>query len=434
MKPVIQVENISKSYDISHQTRASYGTLKDDFANLLKKSVGRGDRDEHETFWALKDVSFEVGEGEAFGIIGKNGSGKSTLLKILSRIVEPSSGTARLRGRVASLLEVGTGFHQELTGRENIFFNGSMLGMSRQEIRKKFNEIVEFSEIEQFLDTPVKFYSSGMYVRLAFAVAAHLDPEILILDEVLAVGDAQFQKKSMDKMLSIAKGGRTIIFVSHSMASVEDLCDRAMLLHRGKVKIIGDTSEVVDKYLGESSPKEAEGTAAALAADEASKSKRELTKIPIEKRRDRQGTGRVRFTELNLENHIEKKRQLKIKLALKNRTKTKFENFKLSIDIFDSAGNYISNCLNYTVNQTINLHPGDNYVTVTVDKINLVPGAYYINCFAGKDFNNSEIFDWVENAGSFRVPVYDYYRAGKPPEVIPKFVYLDHSYEVGTKL
>lgn len=259
MKPAVDVSHISKSYQISHQAeiKAGYDTIKDDFARLVKKPFGGTEEDSRETFWALKDVSFQVQPGETFGIVGKNGSGKSTMLKILSRIVNPTEGKVRLHGRVASLLEVGTGFHPELTGRENIYFNGSMLGMSRQEIISKFNQIVEFSEIEKFLDTPVKFYSSGMYVRLAFAVAAHLEPEILILDEVLSVGDAQFQKKSMDKMLSIAKSGCTIIFVSHNMIAVEDLCDRALLLRKGKVVTVDKTEVVTDKYLvGDLSPAE----------------------------------------------------------------------------------------------------------------------------------------------------------------------------------
>jgi len=259
MKPIIEVEGISKSYKITHQSegKAGYDTLKDDFAKLIKKPFGGTGEEQTELFWALKNVSFQVNPGETFGIIGKNGSGKSTMLKVLSRIVEPTEGKVTVHGRVASLLEVGTGFHPELTGRENVYFNGSMLGMSRQEIKRKFNDIVEFSEIEKFLDTPVKFYSSGMYVRLAFAVAAHLEPEVLILDEVLSVGDAQFQKKSMDKMLSIAKSGCTIIFVSHNMIAVEDLCERAMLLRKGKVVAIDKTEAVTDKYLvGDLSPAE----------------------------------------------------------------------------------------------------------------------------------------------------------------------------------
>lgn len=204
---------------------------------------------ENNTFWALKDVSFEVQQGEVIGIIGRNGAGKSTLLKILSRVTEPTEGEVRLRGRVASLLEVGTGFHPELTGRENIFLNGAILGMSRQEIKKKFDEIVAFAETEKFLDTPVKRYSSGMYVRLAFAVAAHLEPEILIIDEVLSVGDAQFQKKCLGKMESVAKGGRTVLFVSHNMRVVADLCSSCLWLDNGKILDAGNTTNVILNYL-----------------------------------------------------------------------------------------------------------------------------------------------------------------------------------------
>jgi len=252
MEPVISVNGIGKSYDISHRTsmKASYGTLKDDFTNLLKKSLGKAANEDRETFWALKDVSFEVNQGEIFGIIGRNGSGKSTLLKILSRIVDPTTGTVKMSGRVASLLEVGTGFHPELTGRENIFFNGSMIGMSRQEIRKRFNEIVEFSEIEKFLDTPVKFYSSGMYVRLAFSVAAHLEPDILILDEVLAVGDAGLQKKSLNKIISTMESGCTVLIVSHSAENLRTLCKQGLLLNNGKVKYIGPIDQVLLTYSG----------------------------------------------------------------------------------------------------------------------------------------------------------------------------------------
>ncbi|MEK7594269.1 MAG: ABC transporter ATP-binding protein [Patescibacteria group bacterium] len=253
MKPVIEIKNLSKSYDISHQSsnRAGYGTLKDDFENFIKHPLGGGKtKENHETFWALKDVSFEVNKGEIFGVVGQNGSGKSTLLKILSRIVDPTEGSVHMRGRAASLLEVGTGFHPELTGRENIFLNGSMLGMSIQETKKKFNDIVEFSEIEKFLDTPVKFYSSGMYVRLAFSVAAHLEPDILILDEVLAVGDAGFQKKSMNKILATMQEGRTVLIVSHNISILKTLCNRGVLLKNGEIKAFGDIETVASVYAG----------------------------------------------------------------------------------------------------------------------------------------------------------------------------------------
>jgi lipopolysaccharide transport system ATP-binding protein len=247
MNPIIEIRGLSKSYTINHKDRASYSTIKDDFSTLIKSPLGKKESHE-EKFWALKDVSFDVMPGEIYGIIGRNGSGKSTLLKILSRVVEPTKGTIKLNGKTASLLEVGTGFHPELTGRENIFFNGSMLGMSRKEIQSKFNEIVEFSEIGQFIDTPVKFYSSGMYVRLAFSVAAHLDPDILILDEVLSVGDASFQQKSMKKIRSTMENGTTVLFVSHSMASVQQLCSKAIMLNKGKIEISGTTDEVTERY------------------------------------------------------------------------------------------------------------------------------------------------------------------------------------------
>lgn len=251
-KPVIEVKNLSKVYNIGHEQKASTGnvTFRDALVGLARKPVEivTGHKLNKEKFWALDGVNFEVNQGDAVGIIGRNGSGKSTILKILSRIVEPTEGEIRMRGNVASLLEVGTGFHPELTGRENIYFNGAILGMKQQEIRDKFNDIVAFSEVEKFLDTPVKFYSSGMYVRLAFAVAAHLEPEILIVDEVLAVGDAAFQKKCLGKMKDVTGEGRTVLFVSHSMQSIQALCNKGVLLENGKVKATGEISKVIDAY------------------------------------------------------------------------------------------------------------------------------------------------------------------------------------------
>jgi lipopolysaccharide transport system ATP-binding protein len=277
---IISVENLGKKYRISHQgERQRYVALRDVIAQKAKQLFSRGQKSavrsqtsdlrppasapgatsdlrpptsgkSSEDFWALRDVSFEVKRGDVVGIIGRNGAGKSTLLKILSRITEPTTGRVHLRGRVASLLEVGTGFHPELTGRENVFLNGAILGMSRAEIRKKFDEIVAFAEVEKFLDTPVKRYSSGMYVRLAFAVAAHLEPEILIVDEVLAVGDAAFQKKCLGKMQDVSKGGRTVLFVSHNMQALSVLCSSSILLDRGSLELIARTADVIDAYLG----------------------------------------------------------------------------------------------------------------------------------------------------------------------------------------
>ena len=255
---VIQVENVSKKYLVGHET-----AHRDSFREAIVRHAGNFSRkaidmargrqivqgDKVEEFWALKNVSFEVKRGEVLGVIGRNGAGKTTLLKILSRITEPTEGRVRIRGRVASLLEVGTGFHPELSGRENIFLNGAILGMSRREIKAKFDEIVDFAEVERFLDTPVKRYSSGMYVRLAFAVAAHLEPEILVIDEVLAVGDVAFQRKCLGKMQNVAEAGRTILFVSHNLPAIVDLTSRTLLIDHGQLIANGPSRDVVSQFL-----------------------------------------------------------------------------------------------------------------------------------------------------------------------------------------
>ncbi len=251
-KAIITVEHLSKSYILKHQGVERYTALRDVLANKAKgflRPQTQTVQPKSETFLALNDVSFEIQEGDRVGIIGRNGAGKSTLLKILSRIVAPTKGRITIEGRVASLLEVGTGFHPELTGRENIFLNGSILGMSKEEIKQKFDEIVAFSEVEKFLDTPVKRYSSGMYVRLAFSVAAHLDPEILIVDEVLAVGDAAFQKKCIGKMDDVSRSGRTILFVSHNMQMIQKLCNKGILMSKGSLLDSGDINNITRKYL-----------------------------------------------------------------------------------------------------------------------------------------------------------------------------------------
>lgn len=251
---IITVEGLGKRYRLGQRSNERYTALRDVLTDKAKglfrtRHSSQVTRHSNNELWALRDVSFEVKRGEVVGIIGRNGAGKSTLLKILSRITEPTTGRVRLKGRVASLLEVGTGFHPELTGRENIYLNGAILGMTRAEIQKKFDEIVAFAEIEKFLDTPVKRYSSGMYVRLAFAVAAHLEPEILVVDEVLAVGDAEFQKKCLGKMSDVSRGGRTVLFVSHNMAAIAALCNRALLIESGRVLSDGPASEVTERYV-----------------------------------------------------------------------------------------------------------------------------------------------------------------------------------------
>ena len=256
----VKIENICKKYILNHEKPQKYTALRDILTNKVKfignkivspfsTRVLSPAYNSKEEFWALNDISFEIKKGERIGIIGRNGAGKSTLLKVLSRITEPTSGRISTKGRVASLLEVGTGFHPELTGRENIFLNGAILGMRKAEIKSKFDEIVAFAEVEKFLDTPVKFYSSGMYVRLAFAVASHLEPEILVVDEVLAVGDFAFQKKCLGKMNDVAKGGRTVLFVSHNMAAIRSLCESAIWIDSGKIIKEGSANEVIKSYV-----------------------------------------------------------------------------------------------------------------------------------------------------------------------------------------
>ncbi|HVZ39072.1 MAG TPA: ABC transporter ATP-binding protein [Candidatus Kapabacteria bacterium] len=282
--PAIRVENIGKRYRLG--TRERYRALRDTLTDMLKAPLrmfgGRsgtkeGD-DDGAMLWALRNVTFDVQPGEVVGIIGRNGAGKSTLLKILSRITEPTEGRAEINGRVGSLLEVGTGFHPELSGRENVFLNGAILGMRREEITRKFDEIIAFAEVEKFVDTPVKRYSSGMYVRLAFAVAAHLEPEIMLVDEVLAVGDAAFQKKCLGKMGDVAREGRTVLFVSHNMAAVENLCERGVLLNHGGVEFVGTQTEAIGRYL------------------------KGLTDVSVtlRDRRDRRGRGGVRIVAIEL--------------------------------------------------------------------------------------------------------------------------------------
>jgi len=246
-QPIITVEGLGKRYDLG---QIGAGSLREEIERFFRRGSDQSKKASSREFWALRDVNFSVNEGEVLGVVGRNGAGKSTLLKLLSRITEPTEGRAIMRGRVASLLEVGTGFHPELSGRENIYLNGAILGMRKAEVNRKFDEIIDFSGVEQFLDTPVKRYSSGMYVRLAFAVAAHLEPEILIVDEVLAVGDASFQRRCLGKMREVSQGGRTVIFVSHNMSAVNTLCDRGLLLSDGGVAFVGDTGDTISQYLG----------------------------------------------------------------------------------------------------------------------------------------------------------------------------------------
>jgi len=408
----IGVDGLSKRYFVGHRAaeRERYTALRDvigrEARGMARRAIDfvRGrpfvEGDEIEAFWALKDVSFEVKHGEIVGIIGRNGAGKSTLLKILSRVTEPTEGRAVLRGRIASLLEIGTGFHPELTGRENIFLNGALLGMTQGEISKKFDEIVAFAEVERFLDTPVKRYSSGMYVRLAFAVAAHLDPDILIVDEVLAVGDAAFQKKCLGKMRDVAsQQGRTVLFVSHNMAAVEGLCGRALLLEHGRARMQGGTHRVVQEYLRDSN---------------------RMGAIPLHERKDRQGNGDVRFVGITLEDSgglgaaaFQSGAEATINFLLENDSAKDIRNLQLSIGVDDELGRRVTLLDTSLIGSDIALvAPGRDNVRLVIPKLNLVPGRYRMTVYAAA---NGVVLDWIKNAAVIDIEGGDYYGTGRLP-------------------
>jgi lipopolysaccharide transport system ATP-binding protein len=342
----------------------------------------------YEEFWALKDVSFEIKQGDRVGIIGRNGAGKSTLLKILSRITEPTSGKISIKGRVASLLEVGTGFHAELSGRENIFLNGAILGMGRAEIKKKFDEIVDFAEVEKFIDTPVKRYSSGMYVRLAFAVAAHLEPEILIVDEVLAVGDAQFQKKCLGKMEDVAeKEGRTVLFVSHNMAAITQLCNQAVLLVEGEVKCVEKTEKTISQYMNSSATNKGF--------------------IDLEKYKTRKGNKKVLFRWIKTNNADGEETQdfsigenVYVSFCIESSTLVK--SIKLSLEIKTSEGIKLCNAIDVDSGFQIEKVDGIQSYCICFRDIRLYPDTYYISLWAsGSD--SVEPYDYVEDCLNFQI-------------------------------
>ncbi len=400
MAVVIRVENLTKKYILRHEGSNSYEALREviagSFQKVVKKEIQRPSKEE---FLALNNVSFELNQGERVGIIGRNGAGKSTLLKVLSRITEPSSGRVSMKGRIASLLEVGTGFHPELTGRENIFLNGSILGMAKREIQLKFDEIVAFAEVEQFLDTPVKRYSSGMYVRLAFAVAAHLEPEILIVDEVLAVGDAEFQKKCLGKMQDVSSSGRTILFVSHNMAAIQNLCDKAIYLKKGEVQTIGKSEEVIATYL---------------------KSTAEVQNINLADRKDRSGNGAIRFQSVELlddSGHtvqsLQCGKKAVIRIHFERNQNVVINNLHVAIGIDNDFGQRITQMNNEVTNQIFN-NVQSNSFDLVIDVLPLKNGIYSFVLYSTM---NNEIADWIQNAGTFHVESGDFYHTGKlPPE------------------
>jgi lipopolysaccharide transport system ATP-binding protein len=399
----MRVTGLGKQFRIGERS-GSYRTFRDAITSAASAPLRRlgsgGNGSPPGYFWALKDVSFDVRKGEVLGIIGRNGAGKSTLLKILSRITEPTAGRAEIYGRVGSLLEVGTGFHPELTGRENIFLSGAILGMKRSEIESKFDEIVKFAETERFLDMQLKHYSSGMQVRLGFAVAAHLEPEILIIDEVLAVGDAEFQKKCLGKMKDVAREGRTVLFVSHNMPAVMNMCTRVILMGAGKVVEDGKTGDVIQDYLS--------------LIDN-------ITMVPLSERTDRKGNQAMRFTSFGLTgrdgrnvNTIYSGDSLGIRLKYRSGKASSLKNVHVSIGVH---GTYDENlfCLSTTVNdQDYPELPSEGAIMCNIPRLPLQPGKYNITIFSTV---NGVIADWIQNAGTIDVEAGNFFNTGKLPPV-----------------
>ncbi len=427
MSTVIKVENVSKLYrlgevgtgTLSHDLNRWYHRLrgKEDPYLKIGESNDRANKGSSEYVYALKDINFEVKEGEVLGIIGKNGAGKSTLLKLLSRVTGPSSGSIKIKGRTASLLEVGTGFHPELTGRENIFLNGAILGMTKSEIRRKFDEIVDFSGVERYIDTPVKRYSSGMYVRLAFAVAAHLDPEILIVDEVLAVGDAEFQKRCLGKMGDISKNeGRTILFVSHNMAAVENLCISSILLEKGSINGEKEkTSVILDTYFQRSHFD---------------------NKLDVKKRIDRQGTQQIKLSEFRLTQNgrlistIKLEDKFNFELLLVNKFKMSgSENIRVVIGMYNLKEEAITRFDSDISGYTFKIG-SENFIKLKcsiIDSINLTPGLYFFNVAI---FNGITMLDYVQNVTQLEIVNSDFYRSGKSFDQNLTRVFFHNTWEV----
>lgn len=388
--PVIKVENLSKRFIISHEARESYQSLRDVISLKAKNAFFSSSKiiRSTEEFWALKDLNFDVNQGDRVGIIGRNGAGKSTLLKILSRITEPTKGRITIDGKVASLLEVGTGFHPELTGRENIFLNGAILGMKRPEIRRKFDEIVAFAEVEKFLDTPVKRYSSGMYVRLAFAVAANLEPEILIVDEVLAVGDAQFQKKCLGKMEDVSKNeGRTVLFVSHNMQSIATLTNKCIILLDGKIHFEGLTHDSINQYLSNNKPRGLEYFA------QSNKEKPNIVSVSIQT----SNTNNVHIFGNPL--------VIKIKVW----TPRSLKGASLSFQILNNQDVPIIHLWSFDSERPMCGEPGFYALDCRIEKLRLYMGEYTLKVhFSGPPM--TEKFETLENVCPFTVEMYNSYR------------------------
>lgn len=416
---VIRAEGLGKRYRITGP-RARYRTLREEFTGLLLSPVRRlarafGRLPEEEVVWALKGVSFEVKRGEVLGIIGPNGAGKTTLLRVLSRITDPTEGTAEVRGRVGSLLEIGTGFHPELTGRENIYLAGAILGMRRREIGRKFDEIVEFSGVGRFLDTPLKRYSSGMQVRLGFAVAAHLETEILLVDEVLAVGDAAFQKRCLGKMGEVTQEGRTVLFVSHNMAAITGLCDSAIWINEGKIAAAASSRETASLYLSEMYREQS---------------------CPTANRRDRQGAGWMRIEEARVYGAdyegqpVSVGQDTVVEIAYGSQREQRIEDAKIGITICDANENPITFMRSDYSREGLTVLPPGGLVRCHMPRLQLMPGEYSITIGI---VQGNKLIDRLQNAARFRVLEGDYYGTGRMPPYGYGPLVIDYKWSVVAK-
>lgn len=413
MSESIRVEHLSKQYLLGKSSQQTM--LRERLANLLKNPFAKETAAVTDTLWALRDVSFGIKEGEVVGIIGRNGAGKSTLLKVLSKITYPTSGRVKVRGRVASLLEVGTGFHEELTGRENIYLNGSILGMKRREVEAKLDQIIDFAGVERFIDTPIKRYSSGMRLRLGFAVAAHLDPDVLIVDEVLAVGDAGFQKKSLSAMEDLRKGGRTVLFVSHNMAAVENLCSRGIWIDGGRVRQDGATHEVIRTYL--SSFADSQQSAA------------DLTVLGT-----RHGNGDIRYTSMEFLT-LDGQPQLVtrsgdgVRLRFHYHAKKTIPHPSFGFRLLTEMGTLVTDTSTWHHALDIpEIAPGDGYLDLEIDYLNLLPGRYDFSLWITGV--GQVVYDGVEHCAKLEVELSNVYRSGRQIDARSGIVYFPQKWNL----
>jgi lipopolysaccharide transport system ATP-binding protein len=406
----VRVAGVGKKYELG-QMQAGYTLLTEALTERVK-SMGRRGRSKREELWAVNDVSFDVEQGERLGIIGHNGAGKSTLLKLLARVTPPSKGEIRLRGRVGALLEVGTGFNGQLTGRENIFLNGAILGMGRAEIARKFDEIVSFAEVERFIDTPVKRYSSGMYLRLAFAVAAHLEPEVLIVDEVLSVGDLRFQEKCIGRMEEVASEGRTVLFVSHNLAAVTNLCPRSILMSGGRKVVEGATEDVVGEYV---------------------RGVRAGSELSLEERTDRQGTGRLRFTSVRFEvagsaaDVAYSGHDLDVIARYEAEGPARLRSVQFAVSVYTMLGGLVLQCDSLSVRGELDDLPPRGEMRLRLPRCPLPAGQFFITLFA---YTAGEVADWISEAAQLTVASGDFYGTGRLPSESHTTVLVDQEWAV----